>query len=318
MNRLSRTKTAVSVGARVFAVLALAFSAWSTALAQDAGWFAAPIVWKKYGITSQGVTAEFPKFPTADVEISPCERLQAEHYFAYADQAVYRLTIFSRLKDLNTRGCTRVSYFGERSLRVRLQELYNGQPVVKGEAKVGDKVLPAYEFTVNNTIYRIIDDVKKGKWIEMSVYYRVADNSAVSRFFDSLALTADNSAIEIKGGWSRTRGDDPVSDPLPETPEPASGSTDAEDGVNNYRLIYKPKARYTDAARNGNVQGTVRVKVVLLHNGGIGDVTVVKGLSRGLTEQAVKAARRLVFLPKVRGGKTVSVMVTVEYSFNIY
>jgi TonB family protein len=83
-------------------------------------------------------------------------------------------------------------------------------------------------------------------------------------------------------------------------------------------LVAKEKARYTDEARRANVQGMVRLKVTLLANGAVGSVVVVKDLSHGLTENAVFAAKRLVFLPKRVEGKPVTVVVTVEYGFSIY
>ena len=67
-----------------------------------------------------------------------------------------------------------------------------------------------------------------------------------------------------------------------------------------------------------NIQGSVTLKVTFLANGGIGSVTPVSGLPYGLTEQAIMAARRMVFLPFKRNNTTVSVTKTVVYSFSIY
>ena len=80
----------------------------------------------------------------------------------------------------------------------------------------------------------------------------------------------------------------------------------------------KPRATYTDEARASNVQGTVRLKVVLLASGNIGAVSVVKGLPAGLTEQAIEAARHIVFEPATVNGKPISKIVTFDYGFSIY
>lgn len=86
----------------------------------------------------------------------------------------------------------------------------------------------------------------------------------------------------------------------------------------NYRIIAKPKATYTDAARTNGVQGNVRLKVTLLASGRVGPITPVTRLPHGLTEQAIAAARRIQFEPKQVNGRPQSVVVTVDYGFNIY
>jgi hypothetical protein len=44
----------------------------------------------------------------------------------------------------------------------------------------------------------------------------------------------------------------------------------------------------------------------------------VTELKYGLTEQAINAARRLVFLPKRVNETPVNSVVTIEYTFSIY
>jgi TonB family protein len=53
-------------------------------------------------------------------------------------------------------------------------------------------------------------------------------------------------------------------------------------------------------------------------DGSIGDIKVIQGLGYGLTEQAIAAAKQIVFQPKQINGVPVSVTKTVEYNFNIY
>ena len=66
------------------------------------------------------------------------------------------------------------------------------------------------------------------------------------------------------------------------------------------------------------MQGSVLLKVTMLSNGSVGSVTPVNELPNGLTEQAVAAARKLVFLPKRINGVPVTVIVTFDYGFSIY
>ncbi len=86
----------------------------------------------------------------------------------------------------------------------------------------------------------------------------------------------------------------------------------------NYKILSKPKAIYTPDARENGIKGTVRVKVTLLASGQIGPVTPVTRLPFGLTEEAIKAARNLRFEPRTIDGVPQSVVVTVDYRFDIY
>lgn len=83
-------------------------------------------------------------------------------------------------------------------------------------------------------------------------------------------------------------------------------------------ITSKPRPTYTDAARNNDTQGSVRLKITFLANGQIGGITVVNGLPDGLTEQAIAAAKQIKFEPKKVNGVPVSVVRVVEYSFTIY
>jgi len=84
------------------------------------------------------------------------------------------------------------------------------------------------------------------------------------------------------------------------------------------QLLARPKAQYTDAARQNNVQGTVVLRVILSADGSVGSISAIRGLPNGLTEQAIAAARGIRFVPAKKDGRPVSVAVTVEYNFSVY
>lgn len=83
-------------------------------------------------------------------------------------------------------------------------------------------------------------------------------------------------------------------------------------------LISKPQPKYTDAARQNNIQGRVTLRITFLANGQIGSISPVSGLSYGLTEQAIAAARQIKFEPAMRNGQPQSVTKTLQYTFTIY
>lgn len=95
-------------------------------------------------------------------------------------------------------------------------------------------------------------------------------------------------------------------------PPPKTGPT------TGIKILSKPKPGYTDAARQNNVTGVVRVRVAFLANGSIGGVSVVSGLPHGLTEKAIAAARQIRFEPPMRNGVPYSVNKVVVFNFNIY
>ena len=84
------------------------------------------------------------------------------------------------------------------------------------------------------------------------------------------------------------------------------------------RIIAKPKAPYTDAARQNNVQGRVTLKITFLASGQVGSVTAVTRLPYGLTENAIAAAKQIRFEPKKVNGVPVTTTMTFQYGFNIY
>lgn len=84
------------------------------------------------------------------------------------------------------------------------------------------------------------------------------------------------------------------------------------------KILSRPQPKYTDAARQNQVQGTVTVKVTFNANGSIGSIAPVSGLPYGLTEQAIAAARSIKFEPAKRNGVPYSVAKTVAYTFTIY
>lgn len=87
---------------------------------------------------------------------------------------------------------------------------------------------------------------------------------------------------------------------------------------NGVKIISKPRAIYTDIARQNKVQGKVILNVTFNKDGSIGDVKVVRGLPDGLSENAVEAAKKIRFEPQTRNGKPVTVAKNIEYNFTIY
>lgn len=84
------------------------------------------------------------------------------------------------------------------------------------------------------------------------------------------------------------------------------------------KITSKPRANYTDIARQNYIQGTVILRVTFLANGQIGNVLSVSDLPDGLTEQAMTAATKIKFEPMLVNGKPIAVTKQVQYSFTVY
>jgi TonB family protein len=85
------------------------------------------------------------------------------------------------------------------------------------------------------------------------------------------------------------------------------------------RILAKPNPDYPRRARESNVEGEVVLRIILLSSGEVSDeVTVIRGLPEGVTEAAIKAARKIKFTPAEKDGRPVSQSVTVVYNFNLY
>lgn len=91
-------------------------------------------------------------------------------------------------------------------------------------------------------------------------------------------------------------------------------------GTSDKKLIIlsKPRALFTDRARQNQIQGKVVLRIAFKKNGKIGKIKVVEGLPDGLSENAVKAAEGIRFEPATKNGKPITVTKNIEYNFNIY
>ena len=90
-------------------------------------------------------------------------------------------------------------------------------------------------------------------------------------------------------------------------------------GVSIPQLVRDAKPDYTADAMRAKVQGVVVLECVVLPDGTIGNITIIKSLDKmfGLDQEAVKAARQWRFLPGRRFGQPVPVFVTLELVFTL-
>ena len=90
-------------------------------------------------------------------------------------------------------------------------------------------------------------------------------------------------------------------------------------GVQLPRVLFEKKPAYTADAMRAKIQGVVLLECVVLPDGSVGRVEVIRSLDAnfGLDSEAVKAARQWRFAPGTRFGEPVAVVVTIELTFTL-
>jgi protein TonB len=80
---------------------------------------------------------------------------------------------------------------------------------------------------------------------------------------------------------------------------------------------YFPQPRYTEEARQAQVQGVVILEAVIDAKGNVSRVKVLKGLAAGLTASATETAKQWKFKPATLEGKPVAVFFVLTISFSL-
>jgi len=82
-------------------------------------------------------------------------------------------------------------------------------------------------------------------------------------------------------------------------------------------LLNNPRPDYTEEARHRRVTGIVVVVAVFRADGLITDLSVRRGLGYGLDENAIKAVRKIRFIPAERNGKKIDFKGTMRVTFTL-
>ena len=95
--------------------------------------------------------------------------------------------------------------------------------------------------------------------------------------------------------------------------EPGKGT-----GTTWPEVLRDSKPKYTRAAMDAKIQGTVELIVVVKTDGSVGDVVITKSLEPGLDQAAVDAAKQWKFRPGLRDGKPVLVRAGLVIEFRLH
>lgn len=97
-----------------------------------------------------------------------------------------------------------------------------------------------------------------------------------------------------------------------------AGAYRPQPGITDPVGLKRVLPKYTSEAMQAKIQGEVELELVVLTNGQVGLVRVVKSLDalHGLDEEAIKAAKQWLFRPGMLNNKPVPVVVRVIQEFN--
>ena len=84
------------------------------------------------------------------------------------------------------------------------------------------------------------------------------------------------------------------------------------------RVLSKPEPVYTEDARKNQITGTVVLRCIFAANGSVILIRAASALPDGLTESAIRSARRIRFIPATKDGKPVSMWMELQYNFNLF
>jgi len=276
-----------------------------------------PVKWQEYKISDHKISVLFPKLPVYFNETGSCEEFTTQNFAAYAESAAYKIKIVAKDKNANLKKCESVTKFDKSLFEDEIETaLANNKDSVRSKAELnGNKVVKISKY--KGAIW-FVNDLKNNKWVEMETTSNASSSEIEEMFFKSLKIGGNFQGIEIGEGAPTTLGDEKSAEKAFEKLSVDQKEVPKEKSTTPLTIALKPRANYTDAARQNNIQGTVSLRVTFSSNGSIGNVAVVSALPFGLTEQAITAVRKLVFLPQQNNGENVTVIKTVQYAFSIY
>jgi TonB family protein len=146
------------------------------------------------------------------------------------------------------------------------------------------------------------------------VFGAPAEDARVRRYFSSIVLGKRATGIEVSDGLGIPYESESKAKTEDNNAIPLVGKQVDSKAV----IVMKPEPAYTEEARQNAITGTVVLKVVFSSDGSIINIRTITGLPYGLTENAIEAAKKMKFVPGVKGGKFISMWMQLEYNFNLY
>lgn len=151
----------------------------------------------------------------------------------------------------------------------------------------------------------------------------------VDRFFSTLRIdgkefqgfspsTSTSLAVNNNEIPERTPSQETAEMPSSQIDQQKIGGDSQTQASRPFTIVEKPKALYTEFAKEYMIYGSVMLRVTFQSDGTIGPVEVLSKLPFGLVGEAVNAAKHMKFVPQYREGKPITSVRKVEYIFTIF
>ena len=253
----------------------------------------APESWKRYTVAGHDFSVVLPTLHAMTFYPPSKDNPWRIMIGAYAEGVIYTVDVYE-----NMRGQRSLSDFiAEQTRYFDLNEVTQKTLVVNG--------LPGKEYSLTLRTSQFFAD--RNAFYCFTVINAAADLPGSRKFLSSIAFGPKQEGIAVTDG--------------PGTPyqQDSEGVLyTGKDVERKVRLGTKPEPMYTAEARDNEVVGTVVLKVVFSSAGNVSNIRIVSGLSNGLTERAVDAAKKIKFIPAMKDGHYVSMWMQLEYNFNLY
>ncbi len=99
---------------------------------------------------------------------------------------------------------------------------------------------------------------------------------------------------------------------------PEEGPTFGSKGISAFRDYIMENVKYTDAAANAGIEGTITVEFVITNNGTVGNVKILRGIHPSMDEQVRQAIKQSKgWRPGKQAGRPVSVKLFIPIKFQL-
>ena len=276
--------------------------------------------WEKFAPNAEDFSLELPKLPKQSAK-SVTDKYNSRDYRVASGETFY---LISSHKNINDSPYKILYDFAAK----------NAVKILSNENERSDGEFVSFYDTEG--FYQTILVVKtRRRFYIFHTLTEIENNSDIKRFFDSIKISSDSSTSD----FTKEKGEF-LSNIQPATQKNNSSQIsqnlalqngDSENKSNEisnqneqkvetkkYKILFKPRANYTDLASYYRLTGTVTLRVTFLSNGKIGKISVANKLPFGITNEAIKAARSIRFEPESINGIPQTVIVHIVYNYTIF
>jgi len=259
--------------------------------------------WKTYTVADEQFSVALPALPSMEYRRMNADARGARLEISlgsFADGVVYIVHVFENLSPRQSLD----SFIKDRAVSARP---WNRK--TQGKRTVDGASGKTFSF---ERIDGAVQFFSKGDRLYQFAAIGAPENDArLAKFFSSISLVDKKDSVEISqigpAESDRTSSSD--------TSEQVYTRQEVD---KNFQLILNFHPEYTQAARQQRVTGTIVLECTLAADGNVKNIRVVSGLPHGLTENAIRSARKLRFIPAMKNGKYVSVSTQFVFKFNLF